>query len=222
MADYTTKAIALRGTPTGTEALLVDEGVTVETLVTEASEQFAADVQPRYWPFPAVDATYPTPTYVQVCVGHLARHKVLHILGRENEMEITEDPNSLNSLAQYTRMKDALMTDPPQAQIPEVVITAELMSFPGVDPLHSDHYIFDPASMGLEGFEVIEESVKVAGMQWKADFDVCFSQPDRAWLFVRNNAAIVNETPVTYRISFLRRREVDRPVSRKGGRFLRA
>lgn len=221
MADLTTPAMTLRGMPSGTEALLVSAGTSIADLVTEASEVFAADVQPRYWPFTGVTDDIPTPIYVQKAVAYLARSYAYEILGRANEMELADEGSSTNTMGHYLRMKAELMADPPGAQIPEIIVVDEVLTF-GTDPLTADQHRFNPEDLNMEGFEVIPESVEITGKQHTVDFDTDFSKKDRAWLLTRCDDTIVDGDTVTYRISFLRRREVDLPVANQGGRFERA
>lgn len=209
MPTWTTSArVTPRLLTTADVALLTGLGITVASLITDASAIAETDLEPMYWPFPDVTGgegqTILTPLYIQDAVALKAASLGRIALGVMSEIAPSEDNPTLNYGQLYMSKITALRRE--VAQIPLVRVAAEAMTF-GTGPLDDDQYKFNPQSIGLAGFEVIPESVRMASYQYGVDFRVEVSTKDRGWLFIRMNSAIVDTNTVSYDFTYRKGRE---------------
>lgn len=200
MAIWTTETKANRYFPTADTGSLV---TAVATLITQASDLVAADLAEVYWPFPNVSQTPATPEVIQdltaMRVGLLAHAE----LGTNNRFGAEADSfvrldNAYRALKKELRERSTV--------IPQVTISAEVLAF-GTAPYDDNEHAFNPGALGLDGFEVIPETVRVSGYEYGHDFTARFNEHNRAWVFLRYTNNIANGATVTYKISYLKPRE---------------
>lgn len=166
------------------------------------SDMVASGFAPRYWHLPDVTDTPGTPWPARDLAARFAAFRVRNIIGianRHNDASYTMSlyEGAMAELALYA-------TDPPQRQLPLVLVTGETMSTMGDGPLADDEYLFACAPKS-----VIPESVTIATYQNGLDFTVYYSELNRGWLLKRLNSAITTSTEVSYSYSYLKQREVD-------------
>lgn len=208
MPTWTTVNRVQRGLSDEDQAILADVGITLFDLVRDASAIVETDLEPLYWSFPDVTGadgqTILTPVYVQNIVALKAISLGKMSVGQLSEINPQDDGAQQTYEARYLARVNDLRTN--AANIPVVRVTGEAMTF-GTDPLGDNEYKYNPQSIGLAGFEVIPESVRVTGYQNGIDFDSRLSVRDRGWLFVRYDSAIVDATTVSYDFTYRKQRE---------------
>lgn len=214
MSTWCTPEQAGRSLPEGYATLLTSKGTSIEDLITEASDECESALSPRYWPFPDVDGDAPfvTPTIVQVAVSYLAQHKANEVIGAYNNVDFDDNTNLVSPYSHYLQRVNGLMMDtdgPFRLQIPTVSVTEE------ADFSESDDYELSPSVPG--GYDIIDESVEITGFSYGDDFEVNFSKELRGWVVTRLTDDIADDASVTYSLSYLRQREVDKPARRRGG-----
>jgi hypothetical protein len=200
VAVWTTTTKATRYYPTADTGSLV---TAIASLITEASAIVHGDLSEVYWGFPDVTDTPATPDIIAdvtaMKVGILAQTE----LGNLNRQDVVGEQLRW-LIGHYQTMIDGLRDG--ERNVPQVTVSAEAMTF-GTDPLDDNEYAFDPGALGLDGFEVVPESVRVSGFEYGFDFDVRFNEHNRSWVLVRHDSGIVDTTEVTYKISYRKPRE---------------
>ena len=228
MPTWTTTAKVTRYLPTNYATYLT---TSLANLIDQASEITYGDLSPRYWAFPDATDTPDTPEIIQVTVAYLAAHLARLELGRANEIELVAEGTANNLLALYHDRIQRLKAEDAaeRIQVPLETISGEPLVL-GTSPYASYQHIFAPGTdvegtwtpVGLEGFEVLPESVVVSGYKQGSDYAAKFYPEFRAWMFDRYNGALVDDVQITsYQIDYLKRREISKPETRYGIELVR-
>lgn len=220
MASWTTTARVARYLPTNYATYLTTP---LASLITQASDIAYGDLSPRYWPFQSAGSDPDCPEIIQATVAYLAAHLARLELGRSNELTVGDNQEASNLLMLYHDRVERLKSEDNEKriQVPLLTISGEPMTF-GTSPHYSYQHKLTPgaddegdwASIGLTGFEVIPESVQIAGYKNGVDFAAKFYPEFRCWMLDRYNGSIVDDTTVSYDVDMMRRREISKPESR--------
>lgn len=172
-----------------------------------------ARLQPRYFPFPDVTDDPSTPREVRDIAARLSVWNALSQLAQTGKYRMTDAQRQLR-LDAFAELAEATQ-DNPTWQVTPVDVTGELLAF-GTNTDYPDwHFLANTEC------EVLEETAELSGDYLNgSDFKVFYSKEHRAWVLERYKAEIVDDEQsgsLSYQISYLKRHEVDLPVSRTGG-----
>lgn len=168
-----------------------------------------ARLQPRYFPFPDVTDDPSTPREVRDIAARLSVWNALSQLAQTGKYRMTDAQRQLR-LDAFAELAEATQ-DNPTWQVVPLNVTAEALAFGSNADFPDWHFLANTEC------EVLEETAEISGYRYGIDFKVFRSPEDRSWVLERMNAEIVDDDLLSYQISYLKRHEVDLPVSRTGG-----